>query len=58
MFKRIELESWLQVMPQIGLWIFIGVFLLVVIRILRKPRSEVRHLAELPLDPEKPHHEK
>ncbi len=58
MFKRIELEAWLQMLPQIGLWIFIGVFLLVVIRILCKPRNEVRHMANLPLDPEKPTDEK
>ncbi len=58
MFKRIELEAWLQMLPQIGLWIFIGVFLLVVLRIALKPRSEVNHMANLPLDPEKPKDEK
>ncbi len=50
MFRRIELEPWMQQMPQIALWIFLAIFLLAVVRILLMPKAQLRHLESLPLD--------
>jgi cbb3-type cytochrome oxidase subunit 3 len=39
----------LDIFPQIGLLIFFGAFVAVVVHTLRRPRAEVRALAELPI---------
>jgi hypothetical protein len=58
MFRRIELEPWMQMLPQIAFWIFFGVFLLVVVRVMFfTSKTELSHLESLPLDQERPRHE-
>lgn len=42
----------LDVFPQIGLLIFFGAFVAVVVHTLRRSRAEVRELAELPIGDE------
>ena len=57
-FKRIELEPWMQILPQIAFWIFFGVFLLVVARVIFMSRGQLRYMESLPLDHERPRHER
>jgi hypothetical protein len=54
MFKRLAFEDWVLLLPQISLWIFLGVFLLATLRVLLTPKKTVSHLESLPLEPEKP----
>ena len=59
MFRRIELEPWMHLLPQIAFWIFFCVFLLVVVRVIFfTPRARLRHLESLPLDHERPSYER
>jgi uncharacterized membrane protein YraQ (UPF0718 family) len=58
MFHRIELEPWMHILPQIAFWIFFGVFVLAVIRVILTPKARLRHLESLPLDHERPSYER
>ena len=58
MFHRIHLDAWVLILPRIGLWIFLIVFLFGVLRAFLMPKKQLRHLESLPLDQdEKPRHE-
>jgi hypothetical protein len=50
MFKRLELESWHEVLPIIGFALTAAVFLVAIIRALMLHRDKAEELAALPLD--------
>ena len=49
MFRRVILESWHEYVPYICFALIAGVFFVVVLRALRMKKSDVDHLASLPL---------
>jgi len=49
MFQRILVEDWQRTLTMISFAIFGIVFLLMLVRVLRLPREQVRHLENLPL---------
>jgi hypothetical protein len=49
MFHRILVEDWQRTLTIISFTIFGIVFLLTLLRVLRLPREEIRHLENLPL---------
>jgi len=49
MFHRIFVEEWQRWLNAIGILLFLAVFIATVIRAMRMPRSQVRHLENLPL---------
>jgi len=57
-FHRIQWEDWHLILAAVALILIFSVFILVVIRILRTPDSKIDHLSRLPLEDEKPAHEK
>lgn len=48
MFRRVQLESWHEVVPYIGFVLIAGAFLIIVVRALRMSREEIEHVAGLP----------
>ena len=50
MFKRLELETWMDFVPFVAFFLTFIVFLVFCIRALRLRREEVDHMAALPLD--------
>ncbi len=52
MFDRVQYESWQIVFPIVGFLLLFGIFILLVIRISRLPKTKVKHLAHLPFDEE------
>jgi len=57
-FHRIHWENWHLMLAAIALILIFSIFILVVIRIWRTPNSKLEHLSNLPLEDEKPAHEK
>ncbi len=49
MLAELDVNS-LAIYPELGLLVFLGVFVAVTIRALRKPRGEVQGCARMPLD--------
>lgn len=52
MFKRLELESWHEVLPLVGFVLTAAVFLVAIVRALLLHRDKADELASLPLDTE------
>jgi hypothetical protein len=57
-FHRIRWEQWHLILAAIALLLIFSVFILVVIRILRTPKSKLDHLNSLPLEKENVSHER
>jgi hypothetical protein len=49
MFRRVILESWHEYVPYVCFAIIASVFLLIVVRALLMPKSQVQRLASMPL---------
>lgn len=49
MFRRVILESWHEYVPYVCFAIIASVFLLIVVRVLLMPKSQVQRLASMPL---------
>ena len=49
MFRRVILESWHEYVPYICFALIAGVFVIVVLRALLMTKSDVEHLASMPL---------
>lgn len=49
MFRRVILESWHEFVPYVCFGLIAGVFLIVVVRALLMTKSDVQHLASMPL---------
>ena len=52
MFDRVQYESWHIIFPIAGFLLLFGIFILLVMRVSRLPKSKVKHLAHLPFDEE------
>ena len=50
MFKRLEIETWLDFVPFVAFFLTFAVFLILSIRALRLRSDEAEHMASLPLD--------
>jgi len=58
LFHRIIFENWFYLLPKIGLWLFLTIFLVGVLRVFLLPKKEIERLGSLPLDQdEKPRHD-
>lgn len=49
MFRRVILESWHEFVPYVCFGLIAGVFIIVVVRALLMTKSDVQHLASMPL---------
>ncbi len=54
MFKRLELETWHEVLPAVGFALTAAVFLVAIARALMLKREDADRLAALPLDTGRP----
>ena len=50
MFKRVQFESWSDIVPILAFFITFGVFIYFVVRAIRMKKSKVKHMSQLPLD--------
>ena len=49
MFKRVSLEGWHEFVPYLCFALIAGAFLVIVIRAVRMKKSDIEHVANLPL---------
>jgi len=54
MFKRITYDEWTTIVPIIGFVLTFGAFLIIVVRALFMKKKKRDHLANLPLEGDKP----
>lgn len=52
MFQRLQVEEWQNIMAMVGLMLFFIVFLLILLRVFRMPKENLRHMENLPLEEE------
>jgi hypothetical protein len=57
MFHRIIVEEWQRVLSAIGILLFFCVFISILVRTFRMPRTTVQRLASLPLSDSQDSHE-
>jgi hypothetical protein len=57
MFHRILIEEWQRVLSIVSILLFLGVFLVTLLRVARMPRDSVRRMENLPLEHDDNHHE-
>ncbi|MEM6916133.1 MAG: hypothetical protein AAF491_06155 [Verrucomicrobiota bacterium] len=49
MYRRVSLESWVEIVPYLCFALIAGAFLVIVVRALRMKKADIDHLSHLPL---------